>query len=199
MRQAKRLLPLFVIQFFTWLGLFSVWIYSVPVVAHYYLSQEKNNYDDATFWVGICFALYAILGTLLSFYINFLIKKYPPLKIHALALFAGSIGLLIMYFSRSVYLLFFSFSLIGIAWSGIGSIPYTMVGKVITDDEHIEKYYSLFNFSTVLPQVIAAFLFSFLIKKWFNGNTINIILVGSICFFIASVCSGVYNMKKTNS
>lgn len=117
----KKLSPLFILQFFTWLGLFSMWIYSVPVVAKYIfkVGNSETNFENATFWVGIYFALYSILGTTLAFLIQKWIKKYNSYLVHSLFLFLGSLGLISIYFIISAYGLLLSFALIGVAWSSI--------------------------------------------------------------------------------
>ena len=37
----KKLFPMFVIQFFTWLGLFALWIYATPVFTNYFFSNIR--------------------------------------------------------------------------------------------------------------------------------------------------------------
>ena len=195
----KKLLPLFVIQFFTWLGLFSMWIYSVPVVAKYIFKVGSNeqNFENATFWVGIYFALYSILGTSIAFLLHKYIKKYDAYLIHSFALVIGSFGLISIYFFASPFTLLLSFGLIGVGWSSISTIPYLMVEKISEDEEDADKYYAIFNFSTVIPQVVAAFLLAYLTKNYFSGETNKTILLGGFFMLIAAaICFGLYLRKR---
>src|SRR5437868_2513688 len=97
----KHLLPLFIVQFFTWLGLFSLWIYATPIITKYIFQttdSESSAFESGTTWVGICFAFYSLLAAVLAFYIPKLQKNVAKEKLHALALLAGSAGLVLIYF-----------------------------------------------------------------------------------------------------
>ena len=91
-----------------------------------------------------------------------------------------------LYKKRNKYLLFISFAFIGIAWSSIGNVPYSIVGNIVVPQK-IATYFAVFNFSIVIPQITAAFLLSYLNKKLFAGETVYIMLVGAISMFAGSV------------
>ncbi len=186
----KHLLPLFIVQFFTWLALFALWIYATPVITRYVFNTtnaESGDFENGTTWVGICFALYSTLAAFLVFLIPVFSKKIPKEKLHACALLAGAIGLSLIYFIKNKYLLFFSFAFIGIAWSSIGNIPYAIISS-IAPEEKMTVYFAVFNFSVVIPQVTAAFLLSFMNNHFFKGETINIMLVGGGSMLLAAIC-----------
>jgi hypothetical protein len=184
----RHLLPLFVVQFFTWLGLFSLWIYATPVITRYVfntINAESSDFENGTTWVGICFAFYSTLAAFLVFMIPALSKKISKERIHAFALLAGGIGLSLIYFIKNKYLLFFCFAFIGIAWSSIGNIPYAIISS-IAPEEKMTIYFAVFNFSVVIPQVTAAFLLSYANTTFFKGQTINIMLLGGGSMLVAS-------------
>jgi MFS family permease len=186
----RHLLPLFIVQFFTWLALFALWIYATPVITRYVFNTtnaESGAFENGTTWVGICFAFYSTLAAFLVFMIPTLSKRVPKEKIHALALLAGAIGLSLIYFIKNRYLLFFSFAFIGIAWSSIGNIPYQIISS-IAPEEKMTAYFAVFNFSVVIPQVMAAFLLAYANTQFFKGATINIMLLGGASMFLASAC-----------
>ena len=109
----KQLLPLFVVQFFTWLALFALWIYATPVITRYVFKTtdaESAAFENGTMWVGIYFAFYTTLAALLAFAIPRLLKHISKPKLHALALLIGSIGLLLLFIFKEKYLLFISFA-----------------------------------------------------------------------------------------
>ena len=92
----KSLLPLFVVQFFTWLALFSLWIYSTPVITRYIFhstDSESPAFENGVTWVGICFAFYSTLAAFLAFFIPNLLKHTTKQRLHSIALLIGSIGL----------------------------------------------------------------------------------------------------------
>ncbi len=194
----KQLLPLFAVQFFTWLGLFSLWIYATPVITRYIFKTtnvESAAFENGTTWVGICFAFYSLLAAILTFFLPKLLQYLSREKLHAAALFAGGIGLSLFYFINNKYLLFFSFAFIGIAWSSISTIPYSIISSIAPEDK-MTIYFSIFNFSVVIPQITAAFLLSYLNKVFFEGETVLVILSGGLSMFIASVIMAVLPLQK---
>ena len=98
----------------------------------------------------------------------------------------GSLGLISIYFVESKYILLLSFIFIGIGWSSISTIPYLIVGELAEEGKE-EKYFSVFNFSTVIPQAIAAFFLGYLTKNLFSGETSKTIFSGGIFMLIASI------------
>jgi MFS family permease len=184
----KHLLPLFIVQFFTWLALFSLWIYATPVITKYIFNTtdaESNAFESGTTWVGICFAFYSTLAAILAFAIPRLTKKYSKYKIHATSLLVGSIGLLLIYTIKNQYLLLLSFAFIGIGWSSISNVPYSIISDIAPENK-MTTYFAVFNFSIVIPQITAAFLLGFLTRHYYAGETNLTILTGGIAMLIAS-------------
>ncbi len=185
----KHLLSLFFVQFFTWMALFALWIYATPVITRYVfksIDADSADFEKGVTWVGICFAFYATLAAFLTFAIPAVLKKISKQKLHALALLAGSVGMLLLFFTREKYLLLLSFSFIGIAWSSIGNVPYSMVSS-IAPEEKMTQYFAVFNFSVVIPQVTAAFLLGYINRVFFAGESVYIMLLASGCLFLASL------------
>jgi maltose/moltooligosaccharide transporter len=185
----KHLSPLFLVQFFTWLGLFSLWIYATPVITKYVFKTtdaESSAFENGTTWVGICFAFYSTLAALLAFTIPRLSKRIGKYRLHGLALFIGSIGLLLIYLIKNQYLLFISFAFIGIGWSSISNIPYSIISDIAPENK-MSTYFAVFNFSIVIPQITAAFLLGFITRHYFGGETIYAILTGGLSMFVAAV------------
>lgn len=185
----KHLFPLFVVQFFTWLALFSLWIYATPVITRYIFNTtdaESSAFESGTTWVGICFAFYSSLAAILAFTIPKLTKHISKYKLHAIALLIGSIGLLLIYFFKNQYQLLISFAFIGIGWSSISTIPYSIISD-IAPEEKTTTYFAVFNFSVVIPQITAAFLLGFLTRYYFGGETIYTILSGGAAMLIAAL------------
>jgi len=185
----KHLLPLFIVQFFTWLGLFALWIYATPVITRYVFNStdaESPAFESGVTWVGICFAFYSTLAAFLAFAIPKILKRISKERLHAFALIIGSMGLLLLFVVKEKYLLLFSFSFIGIAWSSIGNTPYSIISS-IAPEEKMVTYFAVFNFSVVIPQVTAAFLLGYINKQFFNGETIYIMLVGGFSMLLAGI------------
>jgi MFS family permease len=201
MLKYKKLFPLFLVQFFTWLGLFSLWIYATPAITKYFFTTSNSsdlNFENGTKWVGICFALYSILGATLTFTLHKILKKNSKYAVHATALLFGALGLMSMTFIHSKYVLLISFIFIGIAWSSISTTPYLLVGEIAPDEES-EKFYSVFNFSTVIPQAIAAFFLAFVTKNYFKGNMMETLFLGGIFMLMGAAISLLIYFKESKT
>ena len=195
----KHLFPLFIVQFFTWMALFALWIYATPVITRYIFNStdaESPAFESGVTWVGIYFAFYATLAAFLAFYIPKIEKYSSRERLHAIALLIGSMGLLLMFFIKNHYFLLVSFAFIGIAWSSISNVPYSMVSEMAPDNK-MALYFSVFSFSVVIPQITAAFLLGYINTHFFAGETINIILVGSCSMFVAGII--MLLIKKNNT
>src|SRR6476659_5734764 len=97
------IIKLFVVQFFTWLALFALWIYATPVITRYVFNTtdaESTAFENGTKWVGICFALYSTLAAFLVFAIPKILTFISKQKLHAFALLTGGIGLLLLFFIK---------------------------------------------------------------------------------------------------
>ncbi len=185
----KHLLPLFIVQFFTWLGLFALWIYATPVITRYIFNTtdaESMAFKNGTVWVGICFAFYSTLAALLAFFIPVLLNKFSKEKLHAAALLIGGAGLLLIFFIKNKYGLLLSFTFIGIAWSSISNVPYSIIGGIAPENKMV-TYFAVFNFSVVIPQVTAAFLLGYISDHFFRGETVYIMLVGGCSMLVAGL------------
>lgn len=196
----KHLFPLFVVQFFTWLALFSLWIYATPVITRYIFNTtdaESTAFENGTTWVGICFALYSTLAAILAFAIPKLTQRISKYKLHAIALLIGSLGLLLIYYIKNQYVLLIAFAFIGIGWSSISTIPYSIISD-IAPETSLATYFAVFNFSIVVPQITAAFLLGFLTRHYFAGETIYTILSGAVFMFIAACCMFCIKEKPLN-
>ena len=154
------------------------------------------DFEKGTKWVGICFALYSVLGASLTFTLHKILKRNSKYAVHSAALFFGGLGFFSMNFINSKYVLLLSFVFIGIAWSSISTTPYLLVGEMAPDEES-EKYFSVFNFSTVIPQATAAFLLAFMTKNLFHGAMIKTILSGGIFMLIASAISMLISFRES--
>lgn len=188
-RIVKYLLPLFVVQFFTWLALFALWIYATPVITRYIFNStdaESPAFEKGITWVGICFAFYTTLAAFLSFFIPVLLKCTTKQRLHAIALLIGSIGFMLIGVVKNQYIILLSFTFIGIAWSSISNIPYSIISDNAPENK-LTTYFAVFNFSVVIPQITAAFLLGYINKHFFAGETIRVIVLGACSMFLSGL------------
>ena len=185
----KAMVELALVQFFSWFALFALWIYSTPAItSHVYGTSDPTSaiYNEGADWVGICFAAYNGLAAVVAFLLP-VVAKYTSRRItHLLALILGSIGFISIYFISDPNQLLFSMIGIGVAWASILSMPYAMLSSVLPA-EKMGYYMGVFNFFIVIPQIVAAGILGFLMKSFFNNDSINALLIGGVSMAIAAL------------
>jgi maltose/moltooligosaccharide transporter len=85
-----------VVQFFSWFGLFAMWIYTTPAVTafHYHAADTASRaYNDGADWVGVLFALYNGVAALAALVIPLIARAVGRKASHALCLVLGGLGL----------------------------------------------------------------------------------------------------------
>lgn len=177
-----------VVQFFSWFALFSMWIYSTAALAqHIYNTTDtaSSDYNKIGNWVGVMFAFYNGFAALFAFLLPVLAKRYSRPKTHMIALIAGGLGLISYYFFKNENLLIISMAGVGLAWSSILSMPYSMLTKSLPSHK-MGVYMGIFNFFIVIPQILAATLLGFFTKHLFGDQAILSIVLGGCSMIVAA-------------
>jgi maltose/moltooligosaccharide transporter len=177
-----------VVQFFSWFALFSMWIYSTPALAqHLYNTTDASStaYNKIGNWVGVMFAFYNGFAALFAFLLPVLAKKYSRPKAHMIALIAGGLGLISYYLFKNENLLITSMAGVGLAWSSILSMPYSMLTQSLPSHK-MGVYMGIFNFFIVIPQILAATLLGFFTKHLFGDQAILSIVLGGCSMIVAA-------------
>lgn len=178
-----------VVQFFSWFALFSMWIYSTPALAqHLYntTSTESAEYNKIGDWVGVMFASYNGFAALFAFLLPVMSKQFSRAKTHMIALIAGGLGLISYYFFNNENMLIISMAGVGLAWSSILSMPYSILTQSLPSHK-MGVYMGIFNFFIVIPQILAATLLGFFTKHLFGDHAIFSIVLGGCSMIVAAV------------
>ena len=90
------------VQFFSWFGLFGMWVFATPAIAqHVYELPHTDSssvaYQNAGDWVGILFGVYNLVSAFYAFALPYIAKKIGRKKTHSLSLIIGGLGLLSIY------------------------------------------------------------------------------------------------------
>ena len=183
-----------VVQVFTWLGLFCMWLFFVPATArHVFGATDPQSplYTQGIEWGGFVFAFYSITCFAVALALPKIAARTSRKAVHATALICGALGLLSVYVIHDRYLLILSMVGVGIAWASILSMPYAILSTALPA-ARMGVYMGVFNFFIVIPEIIAALGFGPLIRLVFGeGNAsapLYIVLLGGIFLLIASVC-----------
>lgn len=178
-----------VVQFFTWLGLFCLWIYFTPAIARAVFGGTPGTpeYQKGLEWGGVCFATYNGVAFAVSFLLVALASRGVPAKLlHRGGLLCAGAGLLSVGFVRSPELLLVSMVGVGIGWATILSMPYALLSNAIPPAQ-MGFFMGVFNFFIVLPQILAATLLGPVVEHLLGGRAIAAVMVGGACMLIAAV------------
>jgi maltose/moltooligosaccharide transporter len=179
------------VQFFSWFGLFGMWVFTTPAIAQhiYGLSvgdTKSPEFQSAGDWVGIIFGVYNAVSAVVAFALPYIAKQIGRRKTHALSLVLGGIGLISLYFMPNKESLIFSMVLVGFAWASILAMPYAILAGSI-QPKKMGVYMGIFNFFIVIPQIINALIGGLLVKYVYNDHAIFAIVMSGISFIVAAV------------
>ncbi len=185
----RALIPLFIVQFFAWMGMFALWIYTTPVVLERLspgAASDSPAYLSGLTWVGICFASYATLAAVLNFAQPAVFAAVGRSRAYAGALVTGAGGMALIPAASGPLALIGCFALIGVAWSAISNIPYAIGGEIARDGE-VTRVMNLLAFSVVIPQVVAVLLFGMVTRTLFAGHVAATLELGAASMLTAAL------------
>jgi maltose/moltooligosaccharide transporter len=178
------------VQFFSWFGLFGMWVFTTPAIAQHIYGLSINDTKSAEFqsagdWVGIIFGVYNLVSAIVAFALPYIAKQIGRRKTHALSLILGGFGLISMYFMPNKEALIFSMILVGFAWASILAMPYAILAGSI-QPKKMGVYMGIFNFFIVIPQIINALIGGPLVKYVYGDHAIYAIVMSGLSFIIAA-------------
>ncbi|MFY0624685.1 MAG: MFS transporter [Reichenbachiella sp.] len=189
----KAMKQLSFVQFFSWFGLFGMWVFSTPAIAQhiYGLSIDDTHsktYQDAGDWVGILFGVYNAISAIYAFFLPAVAEKVGRKMTHSISLLIGGVGLISIYFAPNEWWLIGSMVGIGIAWASILAMPYAiLVGSIPV--KKMGVYMGIFNFFIVIPQLVHAVIGGPLVKYVYGGNAVFALVASGCAFIIAAYLS----------
>jgi maltose/moltooligosaccharide transporter len=190
-RMPRTMRQLAVVQFFSWFGLFAMWIYTTPAVAavHFHATDAASKaYNQGADWVGVLFAVYNGVAALAALLIPLMVQATSRRVSHAICLGLGALGLLSFLLIRQPGLLWIGMVGVGFAWSSILSAPYSILAGALPARK-MGVYMGIFNFFIVIPQLLAATVLGLLLKTFFGGQAIFALVLGAASFAIAAAAT----------
>jgi maltose/moltooligosaccharide transporter len=183
-----------VVQVFTWLGLFCMWLFFVPATARHVFGAtdpQSSLYTQGIEWGGFVFAFYSITCFAVALALPKIAARTSRKTVHAAALICGALGLLSVYLIHDRYLLILSMVGVGIAWASILSMPYAILSTALPPTR-MGVYMGVFNFFIVIPEIMAALGFGPLIRLAFGEDNPNaplyVVLLGGAFLLTAAAC-----------
>ena len=181
------------VQFFTWLGLFCMWLFYVPAVARHVFGAfdpKSEAYTHGVEWGGFAMSFMNITCFAVAFVLPKLAAATSRKTVHALCLICGSLGLLSIYLISNPWLLVLSMVGVGIAWASILSMPYAILSGALPA-ARMGVYMGVFNFFIVIPEITQALTFGPLIRGVFGKDNpqspLYVVLIGGCFMLIAAL------------
>lgn len=185
----SRMKQLAAVQFFTWMGLFAMWIFFSVAVARNVMGATDPATDLYKRGIDIanqCFAQYNFVAFLAAMAFLWLGRFLSAKTIHFVSLTLGGLGLASVWFVKSPSILLISFTGVGIAWASILSMPYAMLSSVLPA-ARMGVYMGIFNFFIVIPQILVALILSRVMDRFPEFSRLHAVVAGGICMLIAAV------------
>ena len=185
----RTMVQLAYVQFFSWFALFSMWIYTTPAVTSHIFhttNPRSEAYNEGANLVGNLFGGYNGIAALAAFLLPVVARRTSRRMTHLLALLCGGAGLISIYFIEDPAWLWASMVGVGIAWASILSVPYAMLAGSLPAAK-MGYYMGVFNFFIVIPQIVAGTILGFLLRFFFDGESILILVTGGASMIIAAL------------
>ncbi len=183
------MIQLALVQFFSWIAFFCLWIYMTPAVSEQVFhthNPASKAYQDAGDWVGVLFSVYNAIPIAAAFLLPLAARYIRRIYTHMICLVAGGLSLASLSLIHNQYLLFVPMIGIGIAWASTLTIPYAILSGAIPA-EQMGFYMGVFNFFIVIPQVVASLGMGFLVRSVFHHVTMDALVFGGISMVIAGL------------
>lgn len=201
----KTMGQLAVVQFFSWLAFYAMWIYTTPAITqHVYGTTDSTSelYNLGANWVGVLFAVYNGVSAMSAFLLPLIAKQIGRKATHSIALALGGLSFISLYFIQSPNLLLIPMIGVGFAWGSILSMPYAILTGSLPADK-MGTYMGIFNFFIVIPQILAASILGYITRELFDGQVILTmvlagcsLVLGAISVFIVQDRDDVYRLKR---
>ena len=177
------------VQFFTWMGLFCMWLFFTLATAQQVfgtLDPHSSAFDKGIALGGQTFAWYSIVCFCVAFALPPLARLTSRRTVHSVALILGGACLLATGYIHDRTLWQCTMVGVGVAWASVLVMPYAILSGVVPA-ERMGVYMGVFNFSIVVPEIVASVSLEPLMKWVFGGNPVHIVMLGGGLLLVAAV------------
>jgi maltose/moltooligosaccharide transporter len=176
------------VQFFSWLGMFCMFLYFPPAVAHNIFGAMRESsvlYAEGIEWAGVCIAVYNAVCFLVSWPIARIANRLGCQLTHALSLFIGGASLISLLFIHNHLWLILPMAGFGVAWASILSMPYSMLAKALPVNK-MGSYMGIFNAFIVMPQICVALGLGWIMHHFLHNDSLLAVVLGGGAMIISA-------------
>ena len=170
------------VYLFQWYALFIYWQFITPL---FKLTMNFST-SEAAAQAAKMSTTYNVVTMLVALVLVPLTLRYGTKKIYSLSLLGTAISLFSIPFIYDPILVLFPMILFGIGWSAMMGIPYTMVSKIVPQNQR-GVYMGILNMMIVIPMFIQTLTFGLIYKNVLNNNAINAMLFAGVFFIISAI------------
>ena len=177
------------VQVFSWMGLFCFFLYFPVAVAHNVFmatGQDTPLYLEGVEWAGICTAVYSAVCFVFSFFLPGIARKLTRKGAHIMCLLFGAAALLSMLVVTDKYVLLLLMVGMGLAWTGILSLPYAILAGALPE-ERMGVYMGIFNFFITIPEILVSLGFGWVMSHFLGDNRLLGVVTGGALFIVAAL------------
>ena len=177
-----------VMMLFQWYAMGIYWTYVTYSIARsvYNTSEPvSDGFRSAVLTNGTMAAFYNAVAFVAALVMMPLIRKLSPRKVHAVALVAGGLSMLVIPHMTEVSWLFPAAIGVGICWGSIMGTPYVMLASCIPP-RRTGVYMGIFNMMIVIPMLLNAATFPFYYEPWLGGDARNALMLAGVLLVCAA-------------
>lgn len=176
-----------------------MWSFATPAITEHVFGATDTTsatYNDAADSVGNYLGTYGLVSMFYALILTFVASRVKINRklLHLVSLVLG--GFVLVYFITEPWMLHVCFSLVGIAWASILSMPYAMLSSSV-EPRKMGVYMGIFNMFIVIPQIVAALGgVNFLYKTLFGEAVINTMLLAGALLILAGLSNLLITDRK---
>nr|WP_100868508.1 MFS transporter [Novosphingobium kunmingense] len=188
-----------IMMMFQWFAMSGYWGYVIYAIGRsVYATSDPTSagFRQAVLTNGEMAAFYNGIAFVAAFAMVPIAKRIGAGPLHAIALVAGGISMLILPSITDKATLFVAVIGIGIAWGSIMGNPYVILSNAIPP-ERVGVYMGIFNMMIVIPMLVFAFIMSSInfgfvhvglgsYNEVLGGDPRNVLRVSGVCMFLAA-------------
>ncbi|MGB3298841.1 MAG: MFS transporter [Phormidesmis sp.] len=179
------------VQCFSWLGMFCLFLYFPPAVAHNIFgaaSQGTPLYAAGIEWAGLCMAAYNFVCCIMAFMLPTLTHRFSKPVVHGFCLLCGAAGLGSLGLVHDPYWLLLPMVGVGIAFASMLSLPYAMLMPALPPEKTC-LYTGIFNCFVVIPEIVAALVLGWFMGEFLGGDRLSVVVLGGGFMAISAALS----------
>ncbi len=177
-----------IMMLFQWYAMGTYWsyvTYSISRSVYGTADAATAGFRSAVITNGTMGASYNAVAFISAILMMPLIRKYGAKYIHAMALVAGGIGMLLIPQVHNPMWLYPAAIGVGICWGSIMGTPYVMLAKCIPP-HRTGVYMGIFNMMIVIPMLFNAATLPFYYKPLLHGDARNALMLAGVLLFCAA-------------